>query len=302
MLLVLLAFYHETALQLCRYLDVVVTIDAEYVFHHVARTLNVNPVSRNVDVDAAFVLSGYFHLKRLADALDGFRGDVLAYEGVHIVVVKPYLGVLNRVGIFIAYLHRHLSSCQLLAKDGCLLKGIDGAVGVDAALEAEGGVGAQAVAARALPDPCRVEIGALKHDVGGCLVCAAALSSEHSRYTHRLLDVADAQVVGAERVLHTVKSDEFCALWLRAHHNLVAFHHVGVKTVHRLSVGHHYIISNVNNVVDRTKTYHPQLVLKPFRALLHLAARNADTGVAATGLSVLYHHIHRQVVVVNTEL
>ncbi len=52
-------------------------------------------------------------------------------------------------------------------------------------------------------------------------------------------------------MLLTVEGNKLGALRLGAHHNLVALHHVGIEAVHRLTVGHHNIVGDVDDVVDR---------------------------------------------------
>ena len=77
--------------------------------------------------------------------------------------------------------------------------------------------------------------------------------------------------------------------------------HVRIKAVHRLAVGHHDVIGNIDNVVDRAQTDDIQFVLQPLRAFLHLAVGYAQTGIAPAGIRILNGHIDRKVVVVNPE-
>ena len=156
--------------------------------------------------------------------------------------------------------------------------------------------------ARALSYPCGMEVCALEHHVGGCIVCAAALASEDAGYTHGFLGIADAQVVESQGVLLTVEGDELGALGLGAHHNLVARHLVGVEAVHRLAVSHHDVVGDIHNIINRTQADDLQLVLKPFGTLLHLASRHAQAGIALAGLGVLDGHLYRHVVVIHREL
>ena len=106
----------------------------------------------------------------------------------------------------------------------------------------------------------------------------------------------------AKCVLLAVKSDELCTFGLSAHNNLLTFHHVGVEAMHRLTVCHHHIVGDVDDVVDRTQTYNLQFVLQPLGALLHLAACDAYASIAAASLGVLYLYVDRHVVVVDVEL
>ena len=241
----------------------------------------------------------YLHVEAGHDALDGVVADVLAYEGVDIAVGEVNVERGQGGWIDVLDLHAHLSACKLFAQDGGLLQGVYGAVGVDAALEAVACVGAQAVAACALADPGGMEIGALKHNVLCGVVGAAALASEDACYAHGVFGVADAQVVLAKGVLLAVEGHKLGAFGLCADHDLVAFHHVGVEAMHGLAVGHHYVVGDVDNVVDGAQTDDVELVLQPLGAFLHLAACNAQAGVAFAGVCVLYLHVDGQLLVVN---
>ncbi len=144
-----------------------------------------------------------------------------------------------------------------------------------------------------------MEIGTLQHNIGSGVICAATFSTEDSGYAHRFLGIAYAEVVCAQRMLHTIECDKLCPLGLCAYHNLMAGNHVGIETMKRLTVCHHYIIGDVHDVVDRAQTNHFQLVLQPLRAFFHLTSGDAEAGVATTCLGVLYLYIYRKVCIVH---
>ena len=106
----------------------------------------------------------------------------------------------------------------------------------------------------------------------------------------------------AECVLLAVECDELSALWLCANYYLRALNHVGIEAVHRLSVCHHHVVGDVDDVVDRTQTDYLQLVLKPFGTLLDLTSADAHACVALASLGVFNLNIDGQVVVVDCKL
>ena len=67
----------------------------------------------------------------------------------------------------------------------------------------------------------------------------------------------------------------------------------------RLTVSHHHVVGDINDIIDRTQTDDGQFVLQPFWRLLHLAAGDAHTGIALAGLAVLDGYVDIQVVVIN---
>ena len=147
-----------------------------------------------------------------------------------------------------------------------------------------------------------MEEGALEHHVACGLVGAAAFASEDAGDAHRLLFVADGEVVGTEDVLHAVEGDEFRSFWLWLDDDVMTDDHVGVEGVEGLAVCHHDIVGDVDDVVDGAQSDGGEVVFQPFRRLLHLASGDADAGVAAACLGVLDGHLDGQRVVVDGEL
>ncbi len=98
-----------------------------------------------------------------------------------------------------------------------------------------------------------------------------------------------------------VERNELGSFRLGAHYYLVTSHHVSVKAVERLSVGHHYIVGNIYDVVDGAQTYGAQPVLQPLGTLLYVAAGQAYAGVTAARFPVFYIDCYGQVVVVHGE-
>ena len=139
-----------------------------------------------------------------------------------------------------------------------------------------------------------MEIGRLKHHVARGFVGSTTLSAENAGDAHRLLGVANGKVVFAERVLLAVERDEFRAFGLRAHHDFMARHHIGVEAVHRLSVGHHHVVRDVHNVVDGTQADGRELLFEPVGAFFHVAVGHAQANVAFAGFRVLDFHVDGQ--------
>ena len=98
-------------------------------------------------------------------------------------------------------------------------------------------------------------------------------------------------------VLLSVESDELLSLVLVLDNNFVALHHVCIKAMHRLTISHHDVVGDVDDIINRTKTYDGQPVLQPFRRLLHFAPRNAHASVAAACFRILDFNVNRKRVV-----
>ena len=241
------------------------------------------------------------HVKTGHDALHRFGRYHLANERVDIVIFQKYLEVGHGVWINILDLHGHLATGQLLAEDGSLFQGIDGSIGVNATLKAERGISTQAMTACAFSYPCGMEVSAFEHHIGRAVIGAAALSAKHAGDTHGFLSVADGQVAVAELMFLSIKCNEWCTLWHGFHHNVMTGHHVCIKAMQGLSVSHHHIIGNVNDVVDGAHTNGTQLVLQPVRTFLHLASCHAHTGITPAGLLIFDGHLDGHVLIVHHE-
>ena len=167
---ILLGLHGERRLELGGNLDIVVAVDTQDVLDHVTGALHVGTVGGHVEHEAFGVFSHHLHLQAFGYLAYHVVTDGLAYQTVAVFIVETHLGVGDGGGIDIVDLHGHLAACQLAAEDGGLLEGIDGAVGVDAALEAVRGIGRETVATGALANPGGVEVGTLEHHVGGGVI------------------------------------------------------------------------------------------------------------------------------------
>ena len=151
----------------------------------------------------------------------------------------------------------------------------------------------------ALANPCGMEIGSFEHHVACGFVGSTTLSSKDTGNTHRLLSVANREVVLAKNVLITIERHKLGALGLGANHNLVALNHIGIKAMHRLAVSHHDVVGDVNNIVNRTQADNFQFILEPFGTFLHIAIGNAQANITLASLLVLDFNIDGKVFVVN---
>ena len=96
-----------------------------------------------------------------------------------------------------------------------------------------------------------------------------------------------------------IESDKLCAFGLCAHNNLVSLHHIGIEAVHRLSVCHHDVIGNIDNVVDWTNADSVEPIFKPFRRLHYVTIRHTQAYIAFASFGILDFYINGQVMIVD---
>ena len=147
-----------------------------------------------------------------------------------------------------------------------------------------------------------MEVGTFEHDVLCSFVCAGSFTSEYSCYAHRLFLVAYCEVVLAEGVLYAVERNKFLSLVLILDNDVMTRNHIGIETMHWLSISHHNVVRYVNNVVYRAQSDDIELVLQPLRALLNLAVSDAQTSIATASIGVLNGHVDGHVMIVDVEL
>ena len=264
MLTVLISLDYERALQLCWDLHIIISVDTEDILNDITWTLNIHTIGRNLECQSLSSLAEHLHLQTLTDALDSLYRNHLTHEVVYILIAEFYHSVLHWLWVNIAYLHANLTASELLTEDSCLLKSIDSTIWIYATFETETGISAQTMTTCRLTDPCGMEIGTLENHVLCGLIGTTTLSAKHTSDTHRLLCITDSQVAVRELMLLTIECLERCSLRHRLHNNLMTLHHVCIKGMQRLSIGHHHVVGDIHDVVDRTQANGCQLVLQPF--------------------------------------
>ena len=102
-------------------------------------------------------------------------------------------------------------------------------------------------------------------------------------------------------MLFAIERNKLCAFRLCTYNDTMTFHHISVKTMHGLSIGHHDIIGDVDNVVHRSQADSGEFVFQPFRTFFYLAAHKTHTGIALASLCIFNAHLNRKLVAVNRE-
>ena len=65
-------------------------------------------------------------------------------------------------------------------------------------------------------------------------------------------------------MLNTIKGNEWLTCVVVLYNDLIAFHHICIEAMEWLTVSHHHIVGNINDVIDRTKSDNRELFLEPF--------------------------------------
>ena len=299
MFTVLIALDHERTLQLSRNLHIIISVDTKDILYHITGTLYIHTIGRNLDGHALLILVLNFHVKSTTEILKNTRIDDLAYQIVHILITEIDDGVLDGFRIDIHDIHRHLTASQLLTQLCGILQSVDDAIGVDTTLKAERSIGAQAVTTGRLTNPCGMEVSRLQHHVLRGLIGTTTLSAKDTGDTHGFLGIADGQVTLRELVLLTIERHKRRTLGHGLHHNLVAFHHIGIEGMQGLAQRHHHVVGDIHDIVDGAQTNGGQLILQPIGRFFYLTVSYADTGIALASLGVLDDHVDREVVIVD---
>ena len=178
-----------------RNLDIVVTVDAEYVLHEVGFTLHVHTIGRNGHAQHAVLFVFDHDFEGCEYLTDGLFGYLLADEGVHTRKRQVEAEIFGRLGTYVGYFARYLAAGKLLHKQGGTLQCVYLHVRVDAAFETERRIGIQSEAFCRLAHPHGIEIGTFEEDVARGVADTRIEASENAGYAHRAFGRAYHQVL-----------------------------------------------------------------------------------------------------------
>ena len=271
-------------------LNVVVAVDAEHFLHHVAFACHVHAISRNSHDTAARRGRQDLEIQALQNPLVRLSAQLLADEAVHACVIQLNADRLIRLRADLLRRADHGRTGDLLQEQGGAAGSDHRRGGIDAALVAERSVGLETLALRGLSDGHRVEISRLEEHLGGRLGDTGVEAAEHAGNAHRLLRVADHEVVAAKRVLHPVEGRKLAVGRAAAHHHFPAGDLRRVESVERMTHLIEHEVRDVDHAVDRTLADGHQALLQPLGRRAHFDIFERDANV--TGCQIGGLHLH----------
>ena len=204
--------------------------------------------------------------------------------------------------LYINNLHGNFAAGKFLCQQSGLFQGVKLSIGIDTAFKTERSIGIESVTARALSYPSRVEISTFKQDIARRVVRSATLSTEHSGDTHRLFGIANGQVALRKFAFFTVERDKRRAFRKCFRHNLAPGDHICIEAMQGLSVGHHHIVRDVDNIIDGSQTDGVQFVLQPLGTLFDFAAFERNSTITQAGFWAFYFYSNGQFIMIYGEL
>ena len=156
-----------------------------------------------------------------------------------------------------------VAAAQLLNQVQCAVHAQLGAVLIHAFFIAGAGVAVLAQGAAGFAHAVTGEGGALKQQLVGALGDLAVQAAHDAGQSHRLLGVADDQVVGGQLELLLVQRGDGLALLGAAHHNAAVGHGRQVKGVHGLADLQQHVVGDVHHVADAAQAHQRQMLLHP---------------------------------------
>ena len=269
----------------------VVTVDAENVFDDVAGALHIHTIGRNAEFHAFLVCFDDFHFQRFDDATHQTAVKFLADEFVCIVITQIH-GERSgqRAGTDFAHRRNEVTTGHFHDECGSAVQGINLSDGVNAAFEAEGRVGGDAVTASGLAHPSRVEVGAFQHHFCGFFRHAGVQTAHDACHADRSFRVADEQVFAVKFLFCAIENDEGCAFGHGRHTQTVAAQTSTVEAVERLTVCPKNIVRHIDHGVQRSESDGGQSLLEPLGAFADFATAQCDGAVARTSFGFLHRH------------
>ena len=169
-----------------------------------------------------------------------------------------------------------------------------GAQGIQPLFEAGGCVRAHAQGDGGAPDGGAVEVGGLEDHRGGILGDLAVLPAHDTGQTDGLALVRDHQHIRRQGSGAAVQGGHLLPLVCPAHQDMAAGDAAVVEGMHGLTVFHHHVVRDVNDVVDGADAAGPQSAPHPFGGGRDAHVFHEAGGV--TGAQIRLQDIHVQVV------
>ena len=116
----------------------------------------------------------------------------------------------------------------------------------------------------------QTDVGSVK---AGCLeqhglyiICDHGVLTTHdTSHTDCFLTVADHQYIFIQCTLLSIQSHEFLIVSRTADNDFFICDLIQIISMHRLAILFHYVVGNINHIIDRTDAYGCQSSLHPFR-------------------------------------
>ena len=255
----------------------------------VGEALHILTVEGCGDVPAAVGLHVHGELKALEDVDHGLVRHGDAQHTADLGRGGDDVLALERTAIGqIVFQCGDVAAVQLLDEVQGAGKAQLGRVAVNALLVAGGRVAVLAQSAAGLTDGVAGEGSALEEQAGGVVVHAGVCTAHDAGQSHRLLCVADDQIVGVQGELLLVQRDDLFALVGAAHINGAAGDLVQVKGVHGLAHFQQGVVGDIHHIADGAQAAQSQMALHPAGRLAHADVAHIVCHVAGAQVRSLH--------------
>ena len=276
--------------------DMVIAVLADDLLGQIGEALHVLAVERCRDVPAAVSLHIHGELEALEDIDHGLVGHGDAQHAADLGRGGDDVPALQRAAIGqVVFQRGDVAAVQLLNEVQGAGKAHLGGVTVHALLVAGGGVAVLAQSAAGLADRVAGEGRALEEQAGGGVVHAGVCAAHDAGQRHRLLGVADDQIVGVQGELLLVEGGDLLALRSAADGDAAARHLIQVEGVHGLAHLQQGVVGDVHHVADGAQAAEGQMALHPAGRLAHPDVADIVCHVAGAEVGGLHLHAHRRV-------
>ena len=248
----------------------VVAVLADDFLSQVWEALHILTVQRGGHVPAAVGLYVYGELQTLQDIDHGLVGHSDTQYAADLGRGGHDVLALQRAAIGqVVFQRGDVAAVQFLNEVQGTGKAQLRRVAVHALLVAGRGITVLAQRTAGLTHAVAGEGSTLEQQAGGVLVHAGVCTAHDAGQSHRLLGVADDQVVGVQGELLLVQSDDLFALVCTAHINGAASDLVQIESVHGLAHFQQGVVGDIHHVADGTQAAQSQMTLHPAGRLAH---------------------------------
>ena len=262
----------------------------------VGEALHILAVQRCGDVPAAVGLHVHGKLEALEDVDHGLVRHGDAQHAADLGRGGDDVLALERTAIGqIVFQRGDVAAVQLLDEVQGAGKAQLGRVAVNALLVAGGRVAVLAQSAAGLTDGVAGEGSALEEQAGGVVVHAGVCTAHDAGQSHRLLCVADDQIVGVQGELLLIEGGDLLAFHGAADGDAAAGDLVQIESVHGLAHLQQGVVGNIDHIADGAQAAQGQMALHPAGRLAHPDVADVVCHVAGAEVRSLHLHADRLV-------
>ena len=229
--------------------DIIISIETCHFFCDICGAENVMTEGRCNNFIALFVI-GKFYICKIIQHL--FAGQIGSKQCIDAFRLKFHANWLFAFGVYICHATDYFTGTQFFDQLACTIDRCLCIVRIQTFFELAGSIGSKTDFLCRKADVGAIKTCSLKHHRLYIVSDHGILTAHDAGNANSFLTVTDHQNRIIHRTFLTVQCGKFFAVFGSADHDLMTCKGIIIIGMHRLAVFFHYIVCDIDNVVDRT--------------------------------------------------